>query len=351
MEEMRFRSPVLVVITALLVSTILPLLSCSSGDAHFLEIPKDYEGEFLADPNPTTPFVRKVLFLAIDGLRASKLDNTDDGDPLASPNFESMQANGVFVYESHQERATGGEYKTCPGFIQMTTGKRIETHGVKNNDDCANGEFGAYPIFFKKLKELRPSIRIGVADPTDSVLRIAVESCGGVFALSSCLDAYVKFAKTYAGDELGRDRILDWIEEGTFDLLWYHPHELDAVGHSSGWDDDPYNDLVETFDTEIIGPLLAAIRKREATTLERWMIVTTADHGGHNVTFWWWGAHDTKERDKKVPIIVSGTLIPNEGDQGLNAFNTWDLPATIYEYFNLTPSPSWAATDGTSIIQ
>ena len=129
--------------------------------------------------------------------------------------------------------------------------------------------------------------------------------------------------------------------------MWYHPHEVDAEGHASGWDDDPIDEVVERLDAEIIGPLLQAVAFREAQTLERWMIIVTADHGGHGS---WWGNHTTEDADKKVPIIVSGSLIPNDGNQGTNAFRTWDLPATIYDYLGLTPNPVWPSTDGTSIL-
>lgn len=337
-----------------LLCAVVPLVSCSSP--HTSPIPIDlpsFEGspsELDPGTNPPTPFIRKVLVVAIDGLRASKLDNTD-GHLLDIPNFESMQADGIFVYESHQERMPNGKYETCPGFIQMTTGKRIGAHGVRDNSECADGDFASYPLFFKRLKELRPAIRIAVADPTGSFAHIAVQSCGGVTNLGSCMDAYYKFDKSAAGDIDGRDKVLEWIAGGNYHLVWYHPHEIDAEGHSSGWDDDPYNNLVEEYDRVIIGPLLAAVATREESTLERWMIVTTADHGGHNVLLGWWGAHDTRAKDRRVPIIVSGSLIPDEGDQGPNAFNTWDLPATIYRYFGLTPNSAWPATDGVSIIE
>ena len=136
--------------------------------------------------------------------------------------------------------------------------------------------------------------------------------------------------------------------DGRYDLIWYHPHAVDEEGHATGWDDYPIDRVVERLDAEIIGPLLKAIATREATTRERWMAITTADHGGHETLFG--GNHTTREADKKVPIIVGGTLIPDDGNRGVNAFHTWDLPATIYDYFGLMPSPSWSGTDGTSIL-
>lgn len=341
----------------LLLSVLLPMLSCSSDHtpAEPFEIPP-FEAraightEVAVGYDATHTLVHKVLFIAIDGLRANKLDNTD-GHNLTIPNFKSMQDNGVFVYESHQEKVPPyGKYETCPGFIQMTTGKRIEAHGVKNNDDCREGDFGNYPIFFKRLKELRPNIRIGFADNTKQVVEILEESCRDVPNL--CIDDEIMFLETYEGDIAGRNKILEWMQDGSYDVLWYHPHEIDRIGHSSGWDDDPINDMVEKYDKELIRPLLDGIATREATTPERWMIITTADHGGHNAGWpWWWGDHNTEEpKDMQVPIIVSGTLIRNEGNRGLNAFNTWDLPATIFNYLNLTPDPSWPATDGTPIV-
>src|SRR5262245_13766500 len=56
-----------------------------------------------ASSNPDPKAIRKVLFIAVDGLRADKLDNTD-GDRLNIPNFESLQSEGIFVLESHQEK-------------------------------------------------------------------------------------------------------------------------------------------------------------------------------------------------------------------------------------------------------
>lgn len=327
--------------------------SCSSGSSDETSLPDDIQafglaplnGEVIGEPNPKTPVIRKVLFIAVDGLRASKLDNTD-GARLIIPNFESMQRDGIFVFESHQEKVSDGRYRTCPGFIQMTTGKRIGAHGVKDNKDCREGRFAEFPIFFKRLKQLRPELRIAVAESTKQVFEIILESCG--FPLQSCMDDFWPMKQTFEGDTVGKDKVIKWMTDGRYDLIWYHPHEVDKEGHATGWDDYPIDRVVERLDAEIIGPLLKAIATREATTRERWMVITTADHGGHETLFG--GNHTTREADKKVPIIVGGTLIPDEGNRGVNAFHTWDLPATIYDYFGVMPSPSWSGTDGRSIL-
>jgi bisphosphoglycerate-independent phosphoglycerate mutase (AlkP superfamily) len=337
----------------LALSATLLAASCSSDETTSVpfEIP-DFgpgpaHGEAVKDPNPKT--VRKVLFIAIDGLRADKLDN-NDGDRLTIPNFEALQRDGIFVLESHQERVDFfGGYRTCPGFIQMTTGKRIAAHGVKGNNDCENGRFADYPIFFKRLKQMRANIRIAVAERTSQVAQIIVGSCG-ISTVQACADEFKWFAETYAGDLAGRDLVLQWMAGGRYDVLWYHPHEVDNEGHESGWDDDPIDEVIEKLDEDIIGRLRQAVATRESQTPERWMVIVTADHGGHDTWFGIEGNHTTDDRDKKVPIIVSGTLIPNEGDKGLNAFHTWDLPATIYDYLGLTPNPVWPSTDGTSIL-
>jgi len=338
---------------ALLLAVTLLASSCSSDETTSVPFeipdfgPAPTHDEAVKDPNPTT--VRKVLFIAVDGLRADKLDNTD-GDRLTIPNFEALQSDGIFVLESHQERVVlNGGYRTCPGFIQMTTGKRIAAHGVKGNDDCENGRFDDYPIFFKRLKQLRANIRIAVAEPTSSVAQIIAGSCD-ISTVQACADEFKTFAKTYAGDLAGRDLVLQWMTDGRYDVLWYHPHEVDAEGHESGWDDDPIDERIEKLDADIIRRLRQEVATREAQTLERWMVIVAADHGGHDTWFGINGNHTIDDRDKKVPIIVSGTLIPNEGNKGLNAFHTWDLPFTIYDYLGLTPNPAWPSTDGTSIL-
>ena len=80
----------LLIVVSLLAAT-LPLLSCSSDDAPAvpIDLPSFEGGPVVVDPGPNPPaqFIRKVLFLAIDGLRASKLDNTD-GATLDIPNFD-----------------------------------------------------------------------------------------------------------------------------------------------------------------------------------------------------------------------------------------------------------------------
>ena len=233
----------------------------------------------------------------------------------------------------------------------MTTGKRIAAHGVKDNKDCEKGKFGDYPVFFRRLKELRPGIRIAVAETTSQVVEIVFESCEGEENLQSLCGVEGKsFEKSHAGDVAGALQVLLWIMSGRYDVVWYHPHEVDAEGHATGWDGttEKIDEVIERLDAEIIGPLRQAVAFREAQTLERWMIIVTADHGGHDT--WRGGDHTTKDADKKVPVIVSGSLIPDRRNQGTNAFHTWDLPATIYDYLGLTPNPTWPSTDGTSIL-
>lgn len=322
-------------------SPVVSLRSATFGPAPILD-------EAAAVPDPVAPTIRKVLIIAVDGLRADKVDNSD-GKRLTIPNFERLQRDGIFVLESHQERVPGGAYRTCPGFIQMTTGKRIAAHGVEGNGDCSEGRFREYPIFFRRLKQLRPDIRIAVAEPTEEVGQIILGSCGGIAQLSSCLDVVTTFDYSHAGDLAGRDRVLQWIRAG-YDVVWYHPHEVDRQGHDHGWEDSETDGAVERLDEEVLGPLLTAIDAREKQTRERWMVIVAADHGGHDRRWGTSGDHTTKESDKKVPIIVSGTLIPDEGERPLNAFRTWDLPATIFDFLGLTPNPSWPSTDGTSIL-
>src|SRR5687767_2324583 len=142
---------------SLIVITLL-VASCSSdGESPAVSLRSATFGsapaldEAATNPNPVAPTIRKVLFIAVDGLRADKLDNSD-GTRLTIPNFERLQRDGIFVLESHQERVPDGAYRTCPGFIQMTTGKRIAAHGVEGNGDCSDGRFREYPIFFRRLK-------------------------------------------------------------------------------------------------------------------------------------------------------------------------------------------------------
>src|SRR5688572_10049524 len=88
---------------ALSLAVVVLGSSCSSDETPAVPFempgagPAPTHDEAVKEPNPTTER-RKVLFIAVDGLRADKLDNTD-GDRLTIPNFERLQKDGIFVLE------------------------------------------------------------------------------------------------------------------------------------------------------------------------------------------------------------------------------------------------------------
>jgi len=125
---------------------------------------------------------------------------------------------------------------------------------------------------------------------------------------SSCnLDR--RFSGDIEDDE--RDgRLAAWlvreIRAGSADLVMGVFDQVDAAGHRYGFEDDGgYRDAIRRADV-LVGGLLDAIGERVESGDETWLVVLTSDHGGHDVVFGLWGAHDDERiRDEAIPFVVA----------------------------------------------
>ena len=79
---------------------------------------------------------------------------------------------------------------------------------------------------------------------------------------------------------------------------------VDAAGHRHGFSsNDGYLSAMSVVDSQI-KPLLTEVRKRAQLQNEQWLVLLTADHGGHNILLW--GLHDTREgEDDAVPFVLA----------------------------------------------
>ncbi len=88
------------------------------------------------------------------------------------------------------------------------------------------------------------------------------------------------------------------IAMGVFDCI-------DEVGHRHGFEVGAETLAAVAQTDALLAPLFAAVARRAAGAGERWLVVVTADHGGHD-TLLGYGVHDTREGlDDAVPFGVA----------------------------------------------
>jgi arylsulfatase A-like enzyme len=127
--------------------------------------------------------------------------------------------------------------------------------------------------------------------------------------------------------------VAERITNAKWNLLFVHLPDPDVAGHSHGWMSADYGKAVLRADAAV-GQLM----ELAATTFgaDRYTIIVTADHGGHNFDH---GSDDP--RDTSIPWISWGRGVVR-GELPANTVRTMDTAATALYLLGVTQPTAWA---------
>lgn len=261
---------------------------------------------------------QKVLLVGIDGFRA------DAAAMLPLPNIRRLMAMGTWSFWAKvQSTATA---VSGPGWASLLTGFEPEDHKVDGNDDLRDL---AHPTVLNTVKAALGK-KVAASVTWGPLINDFI-----AFYDPSTLDA----SYDASSDKAMVDKAIEWVSNEDYDLLFVDFDEVDAAGHSFGFDgyNEPYFDKVIETDGHL-GRLVDAVMSRPAG--EEWLIILTTDHGGKNT-----GHGDTNYENRRIPLIVAGNsprihIGPAPGgDPGSHL----DVLPTIHHYWGI-PIPE--ASDG-----
>ncbi|HMJ71533.1 MAG TPA: alkaline phosphatase family protein [Cyclobacteriaceae bacterium] len=266
----------------------------------------------LAAQSGKTP---KALFIIVDGIPADVIEK------LQPPCLMEIAKTGGYT-RSYTGGQKGNYNQTptisAPGYINLITGVWGNKHNVWDND-IAEPNYNYWNIF-RIAEKTNPSLKTAVFSTwTDNRTKLVGEGLteAGSVKLDYSFDGLELDTVNYPHDKsAGYIKKIDdaVVSEAAKvvagqgpDLSWVYLEYTDDMGHTFG-DSEQFNNSIIAADKNI-RKIWEAIRLREESFNEDWMIVVTTDHGRNAETGKGHGGQSDRER---LTWIVTNSKNLNE---------------------------------------
>jgi hypothetical protein len=286
-------------------------------------------------PSAASEPPKRALVIGLDGTRGDVFDAALAGH---APALRALRERGRFARcseprdpqcaraHSSPRRDDTYQWITGPGWLSVLTGVGAFAHGVRDNEKASLARFCAssrvFPSFLARARSagLRTAAGGTAAFVTslygdDEVVGVLDYECGcsgdrPAVARGAASSCNASERLSLDGRDPERDRVLArWLlariedEEvavaiGVFD-------RIDEAGHRHGFGIRPESLRALSETDALLAPIFAALDSRARERGEHWLVVVTADHGGHEVAMGY-GLHDTRAgEDDAIPFGVA----------------------------------------------
>jgi len=221
---------------------------------------------------------KKAIFIIVDGIPGDVIEKLQ---PEAL--MEISKVGGFTLAYTGGIKGTYNETPTisAPGYNDLITGVWGNKHNVWDND--INDPNHNYLNIFKIAEQVKPSLKTAIFSTwTDNRTKLVGENVVDYYFDGLELDTI-----TYPHDEEANHiKKIDaavsaeaarYIQQNGPDLSWVYLEYTDDMGHRYG-DSDRFYDAIKNADQQIKG-IWDAIKLRESSFNEDWLIVITTDHG------------------------------------------------------------------------
>ena len=247
----------------------------------------------------TTP---KVVFMILDGIPADVIER------VATPHLDAIAKAGAYA-RAQMGGPVGepGETPTvsAPGYMSLITGTWANKHNVYENYNLSPNY--DYWNIFRVAKALSPAIKVGIFSTwTDNrtVLLGEGQPGAGDWRFDYVADGFEKDEKRFPPqpsdkhialiDAFVSEAAAKAIVERGPDLSWVYLQHTDDIGHEFG-DSEAFDLAVAEMDAHV-GRIWAAVKARQATYREDWLLIVTTDHGRDAETGREHEGHTARER-------------------------------------------------------
>jgi len=247
----------------------------------------------------TTP---KVIFMILDGIPADVIER------VATPHLDAIAKAGAYA-RAQMGGPVGepGETPTvsAPGYMSLITGTWANKHNVYENYDLSPNY--DYWNIFRVAKAVSPTIKVGIFSTwTDNrtVLLGEGQPGAGDWRFDYVADGFEKDEKRFPPqpsdkhialiDTFVSEAAAKAIVERGPDLSWVYLQHTDDIGHEFG-DSEAFDLAVAEMDAHV-GRIWEAVKARQATHPEDWLLIVTTDHGRDAETGREHEGHTARER-------------------------------------------------------
>ena len=304
----------------LLISLLLFVTSCDKhmnySECNFIYNSLEIDAEKLN---------RKVIILGLDGVRSDAIM------PDSSPFLYSLsEKKGVYFTPSHgvEQISYSG-----PNWSSILTGVHYEKHQVDDNS-FGYPNYSEYPTFFEYIESIDSSIN------TASIVNWTPIN---IHILSSVIDFSPQIPMSDLEVFEQAQNILLNADPLEVDILFLHFDELDAAGHSYGFNHEvpEYVEVLYTLDS-YVESLFNTIEAKRLIN-EDWLFLVVSDHGGDG----------TGHGDSSNPHINKTVFFaqhPSINFKHQHTSNQTDLAPTIFDFLGISSPIFNCKTDGISIL-
>ena len=247
----------------------------------------------------TTP---KVVFMILDGIPADVIER------VATPHLDAIAKAGAYA-RAQMGGPVGGPGETptvsAPGYMSLVTGTWANKHNVYENYNLSPNY--DYWNIFRVAKAVSPTIKVGIFSTwTDNrtVLLGEGQPGAGDWRFDYVADGFEKDEKRFPPqpsdkhialiDTFVSESAAKAIVERGPDLSWVYLQHTDDIGHEFG-DSEAFDLAVAEMDAHV-GRIWAAVKARQATYREDWLLIVTTDHGRDAETGREHEGHTARER-------------------------------------------------------
>jgi len=271
----------------------------------------------------TTPQVKRILIVSIDGLRPDVALRAD------MPNLRALANAGCFSYSA----LTIDPPLTLPAHTSMLTGCLPSKHAVWTDLDRPDE-----PVVHPKVPTL-----FELAKKAGYTTAIATGKAKFEALLTPDALDWSYVPKVYAQDFQVAQQAAEMIKLHRPHLLFVQLAGVDAAGHGSGWGSD--DQLLAAHDADAaLGLLLAELR--HANLIDETAVFAVSDHGGTGYAHWY-----PDDRSAHVVWVLSGPRIK----KNLDLTRYPELTVHVYDTFAtacyLLKIPPPADVDAKPVLQ
>ena len=306
----------------------------------------------LAACTASSESVPKAVFIIIDGIPADVIETTP------TPAIDDIAAAGGYA-RAYVGGEVGGVSDSptvsSVGYASLVTGTWANKHNVWDNN-IESPDYAYWDIFRMAKShdsDLQTAIFSTWTDNRTKLLGDGLESAGGR-KFDIVFDGLELDTEQFPHDDESRyiRRIDEQVAAGAAaeivasgpDLSWVYLQYSDDIGHYFG-DSPEFNGAVGFMDDQV-GKIWNAIKQRNETKHEDWLVIVTTDHGRDAQTGKDHGGQS--ERERTIWIATNSKRL-NEHFQGLPAIV--DVLPSIATHLRLAvPNDIAAQLDGQSFI-